>query len=445
MSGFGATQIPKPRDEQNFEDCNVVLWSCILNDENVKRYGRRGQIQHGVDLYGIRDGKTDHIVGVQCKLKTEGRILSEREVRDEVEKAMGFEPPLTEYIIVTTAPDDAKLQSLALKLSIAKSKQRNSTLHINIYGWESLQQEIRGHPEALKEFDPSHTPQADRIERKFDEQPAEFAAIVAPQLDAIQVGIDSLRANDVKLPRTAFDSEYHQLIDAIRELLATNPKAALELLLQLKERLGDNASNYIRFRVATNIAVCQMELGDVEKPATGFITARELAPDDPRAIANKALGFLLRNDWQAVKSYAEPMLSEHPDNAALAAYYIHSLKSDKTVLDPMAHVPEAVRNTPQVAEAHVGWLMERGAHGAWWTLQLPHIAHTRIVTTWRKCVPVLSCLERLATTDLSKTKFSMIVRGLMLTRLYRYTRPDGLTSVIVSCIGWAIRLRSRST
>ena len=376
MSGFGATQIPKPRDEQNFEDCNVVLWSCILNDENVKRYGRRGQIQHGVDLYGIRDGKTDHIVGVQCKLKTEGRILSEREVRDEVEKAMGFEPPLTEYIIVTTAPDDAKLQSLALKLSIAKSKQRNSTLHINIYGWESLQQEIRGHPEALKEFDPSHTPQADRIERKFDEQPAEFAAIVAPQLDAIQVGIDSLRANDVKLPRTAFDSEYHQLIDAIRELLATNPKAALELLLQLKERLGDNASNYIRFRVATNIAVCQMELGDIEKPATGFITARELAPDDPRAIANKALGFLLRNDWQAVKSYAEPMLSEHPDNAALAAYYIHSLKSDKTVLDPMAHVPEAVRNTPQVAEAHVGWLMERGAHGAWWDVAIAaHSAH----------------------------------------------------------------------
>ena len=376
MSRFGATQIPKPRDEQNFEDCNVVLWSCILNDENVKRYGRRGQIQHGVDLYGIRDGKTDHIVGVQCKLKTEGRILSEREVRDEVEKAMGFEPPLTEYIIVTTAPDDAKLQSLALKLSIAKSKQRNSTLHINIYGWESLQQEIRGHPEALKEFDPSHTPQADRIERKFDEQPAEFAAIVAPQLDAIQVGIDSLRANDVKLPRTAFDSEYHQLIDAIRELLATNPKAALELLLQLKERLGDNASNYIRFRVATNIAVCQMELGDVEKPATGFITARELAPDDPRAIANKALGFLLRNDWQAVKSYAEPMLSEHPDNAALAAYYIHSLKSDETVLDPMAHVPEAVRNTPQVAEAHVGWLMERGAHGAWWDVAIAaHSAH----------------------------------------------------------------------
>ena len=376
MSGFGATQIPKPRDEQNFEDCNVVLWSCILNDENVKRYGRRGQIQHGVDLYGIRDGKTDHIVGVQCKLKTEGRILSEREVRDEVEKAMGFEPPLTEYIIVTTAPDDAKLQSLALKLSIAKSKQRNSTLHINIYGWESLQQLIRRYPDAINAFDPSHTPHGDRLLRIPEDVRAILDSTFAPQFDEIKNAITTHKATQVELVRTAMHPEYDQLIDDYKDLVSTDPATALGLLFKLQGRLDDKVTNRIRFRVATNIAACRLELGDTETAAIGFVAACDLSPNDPKAIANKALGFLLRNDWHAVKKYSESMLSENPDNAALAAYYIHGLKNDETVVDPIAQVPDTVRNTPQVAEAHVAWLMERGAPGAWWEVAIAaHNAH----------------------------------------------------------------------
>ena len=365
MSELGGAQIPMPQNEQDFEDCNVVLWRCILNDDNVKRHGRRGQRQHGVDIVGCREGRPKQIVGIQCKLKGEGRKLTEDEVREEVEKALTFEPPLCEYIIVTTAPDDTKLESLARQLSISVSKDRGKNLKIDIYGWENLQQRIRQFPEAVNAFDPSHTPQADRIERKFDEQPAEFAAIIAPQLDAIQGDIASLRANDVRLPRTAFDSEYHQLIDAIRELLPTNPNAALELLLKLQSRLDEDVPNHIRFRVASNIAACHFELGDEEKAANGFIAAWNLSPDDPAAIANKAFGFLLLKDWQSVKTFAESMLSENPHNAALAAYYIRGLKNDELVVDPIAQVPETVRKTPQVAEAHIAWLMDRGAPGAW--------------------------------------------------------------------------------
>ena len=77
MSELASTQIPKPRDEQAFERCNEVLWRCILEDGTVKLHGRRGQKQHGVDLTGIRGGKPDRIVGVQCKLKSDGKFLKE--------------------------------------------------------------------------------------------------------------------------------------------------------------------------------------------------------------------------------------------------------------------------------------------------------------------------------------------------------------------------------
>ena len=224
-------------------------------------------------------------------MKGEGKLLSEKEVQVEVEKALNFKPLLSEYIIVTTAPDDAKLQSLALELSNAKSKQLNRELKISIYGWDSLQQEIRRHSEALHAFDRSHTPHGDRIERKLDEQPAKIAENIAPQLDAIRSEIGTLRATQVELVRTAMHPEYDQLIDTIRELLPTNPTIALKSLLKLQRRLDENAPNNIRFRVASNIAACHFELGDDEKAATGFIAAWDFSPDDPRAIANKAFGF----------------------------------------------------------------------------------------------------------------------------------------------------------
>ena len=375
MSEFGAIQIPKPTDEQAFERCNEVLWRCILNDPTAQIYGRRGQAQYGVDILGCRDGRPEKPVGIQCKLKGAGQLLSEKEVRDEVEKAMGFNPPLSEYIIVTTAPNDTSLQSLVMELSKAKSEQLNRKLKITFYGWESLQQEIRRHPEAHKEFDPSYTPQVERIKQTVNELPEVIASTLAPQFDAVRSDIAYLKATPVDLDHTEISAEHERLIDDYKELVSTDPATALGLLLKLQKRIDDKATNRVRFRVTTNIAACQLELGDIETAATGFIAAWDLAPDDPRAIANKALGFLLRNDWQTVKNYAESMLSEHPDNASLAAYYIHSLKNDETVVDPLARVPEAVRNTPQVAEAYIAWLIERGAPDAWWDAAIG--AHNR--------------------------------------------------------------------
>ena len=98
MSEYTAAQIPKPSDEQTFERCNEILWRCILRDDTVQLHGRRGQEQHGVDLTGLRDDQPERIVGVQCKLKSEGQRLTEAEVRAEVEKALTFSPPLSEYI-----------------------------------------------------------------------------------------------------------------------------------------------------------------------------------------------------------------------------------------------------------------------------------------------------------------------------------------------------------
>ena len=84
---------------------------------------------------------------------------------------------------------------------------------------------------------------------------------------------------------------------------------------------------------------------------------------------------MLQNDWVSARHIAETGLVEHPDNAPLAATYIRSLLHDETIEDPISLIPEPIRRTPEVEEAHVVWLIERAETPAWWNAAID--AHTR--------------------------------------------------------------------
>ena len=366
MSELSAVQIPKPRDEQAFERCSLVLWRCILNDERTYLYGRRGQRQHGVDIVGCRNSDPRYVVGIQCKLKGEGQLLVENEVRVEVEKALTFRPPLAEYAIVTTAPDDTKLQSLAKKLSASISEGRSFPLQISVIGWENLQQEIQRHREALHAFDPSHTGHGEKIIQKVEDVPEQVAEKLSPHLELIRQDIANLGARQVTVESTAMDSEYEALINDYVSLIPSEPEMALESLQRLQSRLDANVGSRIRFRIATNIAACRLELGDVESAAAEFISAYDIAPEERKAIANKALGYLLGNDWVRARDIAKKGLAEQPENASLGAVFIRSLIHDDGVEDPISLIPEAIRRTPEVEEAYVLWLVHRVEPKAWW-------------------------------------------------------------------------------
>ena len=359
-------QIPKPLYEQDFEDCNEVLWRCILKDPMASKYGRRGQRQHGVDIIGRRNRDPAHLVGIQCKLKSHGHKLLEQEVRDEVNKALTFEPPLSEYVIVTTAPDDAYLQSLANKLSIEESKSRTPDLNIHIFGWDKLQREIQRYPEAHKVFDPSYTPQIDQIEREIEDIPERVSDALSPIIGVVRQEVASLKSSEISIVHSAVQSEHEQHIKDYVELIPSKPETALDLLKKLEERVSSSTSDHVRFRIKTNIAACQLELARKNEAANGLIAAWDLAPEDPKAIANKALGFLLLEDWGHVKDFAEQELKKHPSNARLAACYLQSLIHDESVDDPISLIPVETRNTPEVFEAHVQWLIERGEPHSWW-------------------------------------------------------------------------------
>ena len=380
MSELSSTQIPKPSDEQAFERCNEVLWRLILEDPTAKLYGRRGQKQQGVDILGIRGGESNHLVGIQCKLKSDGRYLDQAEVRKEVKKALTFQPPLSEFIIATTAPTDAHLDQLARELSISASEGRDKNIKISVFGWNDLEREINRFPEARKAFDPSHTPYSELNEDKIDLSSGSIVAGVstalAPEFDSLRLELQRIKTINAATRSPSVDSEQEQQINDCVELMASDPSGAMGMLRNLENRLSGETNPRIRFRVAANIAACQLELGDVDVAAQGFIDAWELAPEEPKAIGNKAYGLLLKEDFSALKEFARLHIHQNTDNAGLAACYVHSLMEDEKVIDPLVELPEAVIHTPEVAEAHIRWTMRRGEKGAWWQLAIcAHLEH----------------------------------------------------------------------
>ena len=382
MSEYSLVQIPRPRDEQTFERGNEVLWQLLLNDPTAKLHGRRGQKQHGVDIVGSRNQDPNCIVGIQCKLKGEGKTLTAGEISDEVEKALKFVPPLSEYIIVTTAPDDAKLDKVAHELSIASSKGRAKSIKIQVFGWGSLEREIARYPKARNAFDPNHTPMNDNLEEKIDLLPEKFeqniSATLGPEFDSLREEIRALRTVEPVSRATSVYSEQEKQINDCIEIIENDPASALRILRGLEQRLTKDAPKDVKFRVKTNVAACQLKLGDESVAANGFIEAWKVDPERPKAISNKAFGLLLKGDLRKLRVFAETRLTKYPDNAALAACYIHSLVDDESVNDPLSKIPQAVHDAPEVAEAYIRWLIKRGGLGSWWDAAIAaHTAHPK--------------------------------------------------------------------
>jgi tetratricopeptide (TPR) repeat protein len=129
------TELPKPKSWDEFEDIVADLYKRLWDDPHAKRYGRTGQAQQGVDIYGRPAYLEGGYAGVQCK-RYEVGTLDLKVVEDEVAKADGFEPSLVEYTIVTTDRRDAKLQK-AVRL-ITQEREAAGKFPVHIVFWEDL-------------------------------------------------------------------------------------------------------------------------------------------------------------------------------------------------------------------------------------------------------------------------------------------------------------------
>ena len=131
-------QLPKPENWQDFEDLCKMLWGEIWKIPlKIKKNGRAGQNQNGVDIYGVPKGEKGYW-GIQCKGKDDytSAKLTVNEITTEVGKAKDFNPPLQVFIIATSSNKDVAVEEFVRVLNIENIK--NGGFEIEIYCWEDI-------------------------------------------------------------------------------------------------------------------------------------------------------------------------------------------------------------------------------------------------------------------------------------------------------------------
>lgn len=130
--------IRPPENWQDFETlCKKLfgeIWGC---PHTIKKNGRLGQPQSGVDIYGKPKGEVDYW-GIQCKGKDNylDSKLTEKEIDEEIDKALKFEPKLKVFTFATTAQKDVHIEKyIRLK---DKESCENGNFEIILYCWQDI-------------------------------------------------------------------------------------------------------------------------------------------------------------------------------------------------------------------------------------------------------------------------------------------------------------------
>ena len=150
MPTLNTIQYPKPIDDTEFQEIIRDLFSLHWNDDNTLNYGRSGQAQDGVDVFG-NPNKSKQSYGIQCKLRKE-KQLTKKDIIDEIEKAKKFSPKLDTYIFATTTERNKNLQDLIKQIS--DNEKSIGGFEVQIKFWEDISSLFAEYPRIAKKYYP---------------------------------------------------------------------------------------------------------------------------------------------------------------------------------------------------------------------------------------------------------------------------------------------------
>lgn len=221
----GKLQLRKPENWQDFERLCKVLWGEIWEcPDTIKRNGRQGQAQKGVDVYGVKKGECAYR-GIQCKGKDDytNSQLTESEIDNEIAKALLFTPKLKSFYFATTANKDVHIEEYIRKKNLESISKGG--FEIDIFAWEDIVDLIEAHRNTYNWFlnncsykdvsdvevfiggEKEHTifPEYYRITKEYHLKPQELSWLSEESLKLIQANSHFMNLNDVLYPPSKHD------------------------------------------------------------------------------------------------------------------------------------------------------------------------------------------------------------------------------------------------
>ncbi|MBW4512442.1 MAG: restriction endonuclease [Scytonematopsis contorta HA4267-MV1] len=141
MPSPATSELPKPKDWNEFEDIVWEIYTRKWQGSHVERYGRSGQQQHGIDIY-VKPKNSNCCIAIQCKRYKNGK-LTNKDIEEEIKKTRSFTSEIEEYIIATTESRDTKLQDYVRELN--KKRKSENKFIVDIVFWEDICSDLVTH------------------------------------------------------------------------------------------------------------------------------------------------------------------------------------------------------------------------------------------------------------------------------------------------------------
>jgi hypothetical protein len=232
---------PQPPNEDAFEEFSLALLRRHWNAASLERYGHRGETQYGVDLLDL--GGKAPFRAAQCKHHAPEKTLPPSELKEEVEKARKFCPPLGYYLVLTTAKKSADTQDELLRLN--KEQHELGLFQVELMTWEAIERLVDQYPDIQGCLAPAVG--------------VMFQAATDAALQRIVAGV--VQALPVQASPTAPDERDRDIDEAKAYLERSEFQSARLLLNRLRERDWDSLTARQRFRIAANTASALMGEG----------------------------------------------------------------------------------------------------------------------------------------------------------------------------------------
>ena len=146
------TNFPPFNDPDEFESLIRDICALEWNDPNTDKFGRKGQKQHGVDVYGQPINLNGEYYASQCKLRTKKEQLTEQEIENEITEARQFPHKLKLLTIATDAPRDTHTQILIDNIS--QREMRKGSFRVIIWFWDNITERLAAYPKLIVKYYP---------------------------------------------------------------------------------------------------------------------------------------------------------------------------------------------------------------------------------------------------------------------------------------------------
>ena len=348
-------QLPPPANWQDFESLCCDLWREIWRDPNTQKNGRKGQLQYGVDIFGQPHQKSLW-AGVQCKGKDSytDKILTDKEVRREAKKAKKFKPRLSQFIIATNSPRDAKIQEFARKLT--DKYRRDGWFSIHVCFWEDIVQQLANFPHVQDKYYHclsigTQGLKIDITEIKGEMVRAEsdIKSTLADISDKIS-NFQTLTSPDILdlFLTSEYNAELDQIKDSLNRLM---PNEALKFLDSLKKRVWSTTSEIVKYKLLIYTGYGKLMLNENREAGQLFIEALQYNQDDEKALCKAGWGYLLLGQLEEAECYTRQALKKNPANSRAHAMMVEIGSYKEDLHHAIETVPEPYRSLPEVAYA----------------------------------------------------------------------------------------------